>query len=126
MDGCIEHPDSRVAQSIRIPIIQTPQYTVYFQSIRINDREYTFVHCDVRDWNLNVLKSLRSDWNCLIDLHNGPLLALSELEDDKHQKFLELFDFKYLQQITGEDSIVRNLYIIMAPKMDNQGTKTPD
>lgn len=107
---------TNTSQSIRIPVIQTPNYTVYFQSILINDLEYTFVHCDVREWSLTVLRSLRSDWNCLLDLHNAPLLALSEDGDEKHKKFLELFGFKYLQQIKGEDNVLRHLYIIMAPK----------
>lgn len=109
---------NNTSKSIRIPVIQTQNYTVYFQAIRINDLEYTFVHCDVREWSLQVLRSLRSDWNCLLDLHNAPLLAISEEGDEKHQKFLELFGFKYLQQLTGEDNILRNLYIIMAPKQE--------
>lgn len=109
-----------ISQSIRIPIIQTEHYTVYFQSIRINELEYTFVHCEVREWGLQVLKSLRSDWNTLVDLHNGPLLALNEVGDEKHQHFLELFEFTFLQEITGEDGVVRNLYINRA--MSPSGT----
>ena len=103
--------DSSVTRSLRIPVIQTKEYTVYLQAIHLNTRPYTFVHADVHEWTLSSLKKLRSDWNCLIDLHNGPLLALNELDDEKHRKFLELFDFKPLQQLTGDDGVVRNLYI---------------
>lgn len=113
--------DGSISQSIRIPIIQTKDYTVFFQAIRINEIEYTFVHCDVREWSARVLKALRSDWNTLVDLHNGPLLALNEVDDEKHRHFLELFEFSYLQEITGEDGVVRNLYLNRAPHLETQG-----
>ena len=109
--------DPTVTRSLRIPVIQTKDYTVFFQAINLNDAPYTFVHCDVRSWTKSSLRALRSDWNCLIDLHNGPLLALNEVDDEKHRHFLELFDFTYLQQLTGDDGVVRNLFInqIQAP-----------
>ena len=103
--------DSTIVRSLRIPIIQNPNYTVFFQAIHINDVPYTFVHCDVSIWNKKTLRSLTSDWHLLLDLHNGPLLALNEENDEKHRHFLELFDFTYLQKLTGEDGVVRNLYI---------------
>jgi hypothetical protein len=103
--------DGSITQSIRIPVIHTENYTVFFQAIRINEDYCTFVHCDVREWSAQVLRSLRSDWNTLVDLHNGPLLALNEVGDEKHQHFLELFEFTYLQDIMGEDSTIRRLYI---------------
>lgn len=98
-------------QSIRIPVIQTSQYTVYLQSLRINDLEYTFVHCDVMESTVVSLRNLRMDWNTFVDLHNGPLLALSEHDDEKHQHFLELFDFTYLQDLLGDDEVLRKLYV---------------
>ena len=103
--------DSHLAQSIRIPVIQTSEYRVLLQSLRINDAQYTFVHCDVLKLTASSLRDLRMDWNTFVDLHNAPLLALSELGDEKHQHFLELFDFKYLQDLTGEDGTTRKLYI---------------
>lgn len=103
--------DSSVTQSLRIPVIQDPNYTVSLQRISINEQSYTFVHCDVNVWSASVLRSLRSDWNVLLDLHKDPFLALSELEDEKHQKFLELFGFTYLQNIEGADGVTRKLFI---------------
>ena len=110
--------DSSITRSLRIPVIQTKEYTVYLQAIHLNDQPYTFTHAEVHDWTLSTLKKLRSDWNCLVDLHNGPLLALNELDDEKHRKFLELFDFTPLQQLTGEDGVVRNLYINQEHKLN--------
>lgn len=114
---------SSVTRSLRIPVIQTKDYTVYLQAIHLNDQPYTFTHADVYEWNISTLRKLRSDWNCLIDLHNGPLLALNELDDEKHRKFLELFDFKPLQEITGDDGVIRNLYIHRSTSsQENSGT----
>lgn len=100
-----------ITRSLRIPVIQTPKYTVFLQAIHINDVPYTFTHADVLQWDKTTLRELRSDWNCLVDLHNGPLLALNEVDDEKHRHFLGLFDFTYLQQLTGDDGVVRNLFI---------------
>ena len=105
MDGSV------VSQSLRVPIIQDPNYTVSVQILKLNDTEYPFVHCDVRLWTASVLRSLRSDWNTLLDLHKSPFLATSELGDEKHYKFLELFGFTFLQTIEGADGITRNLFI---------------
>lgn len=104
--------DSRINQSTRIPVIQTNQYRVLLQSLSINDVQYTFVHCDMLEHSISALRNLRMDWNTFIDLHNAPLLALSEMGDEKHQHFLDLFEFKYLQDLTGSDGVTRKLYIL--------------
>lgn len=101
-----------VQQSFRIPVIQTKQYRVMLQGLMINDVQYTFVHCDVLEPSVSSIRNLLLDWNTFVDLHNGPLLALSELGDEKHQHFLELFKFKYLQDLKGSDDVTRKLYIL--------------
>lgn len=103
--------DGTLSQSLRVPIIKDQNYTVSVQILKINDVAYPFVHCDVHVWTASVLRSLRSDWDTLLDLHKTPFLATSEIGDEKHQKFLELFGFTFLQQIEGEDGVTRNLFI---------------
>ena len=101
-----------IHQSFRIPIIQTKQYRVLLQSLNINDAQYTFVHCDILEHSVSAIRNLQMDWSTFVDLHNAPLLALSELGDEKHQHFLELFHFKYLQDLKGSDDVTRKLYIL--------------
>jgi hypothetical protein len=100
-----------VAQSMRVPVINSIDYTVFVQGLRLNGELLVFVHCDVRKWDPTVAKRLLSDWKLFTDLFNGPLFALNEKGDEKHRKFLALFGFEFIEECVGTDSVTRNLFV---------------
>ncbi len=102
-------------QSLRVPVINNVDYTVYVQALNLNDTPMVFVHCDVRNWNRIIAKRLISDWKLFVDLFNGPLFAHNEQDDEKHRKFLALFGFEFLTECIGTDNVTRNLFIHKAP-----------
>jgi hypothetical protein len=103
-------------QSLRVPVINDVDYTVYLQSVNLNDRPLVFVHADVRNWNPVIAKRLLSDWKVFVDLFNGPLFALNEQDDEKHRKFLALFGFEFLSECVGTDNVTRNLFVYKPQK----------
>lgn len=105
-----------VEQSIRLPVINRPEYTAYIQSLTSNDTTYVFVHLDVRKWSAGVMRSMLSDFNCFAEMFGFPLYAFNELDDEKHRKFLELMGFEYVTQLTGFDNKTRNVYKLVYRK----------
>lgn len=93
--------------STRVPVIIKPSYVVSFE--RYND--ITWIHCIVEKWTPNIRRQLSQDFETLVYLHDDPIYAIHEIGDQKHEKFLALFKFSYLQNITGADGIERQIYI---------------
>lgn len=98
-------------QSAKVPVVNTQDYRIFFQLLHLNGIQLVFVHCDVINWSNQVSKRLRLDFNALCDLYGGDLFALNELTDTKHQKFLTFYGFEPLSEVTGDDGVVRNIYI---------------
>lgn len=91
----------------RVPVIIKPDYVVSFE--RYNDM--TWIHCQVTKWTSHVRRNLSKDFESLVYLHDDPIYAIHEIGDSKHEKFLALFKFQYLQPIMGEDGIERHVYL---------------
>lgn len=91
----------------RVPVILKPFYQVFFQ--RYNGT--TWIHCLVSKWSPQVRKQLSQDFESLVHLHDDPIYAVHEIGDTKHEKFLALFKFEYLQDILGLDGVLRQIYI---------------
>lgn len=105
----MEQPGSHF--SYRVPVIHREDYTVTVQMLNLNDQMLPFIHCDISKWNKGVLKSLKEDWKTYRTLVNSKFLALNELDDEKHRKFLSSFEFTFLAPLTCDDGVERNLYI---------------
>lgn len=91
----------------RIPVIIRPDYVVSFE--RYNDM--TWIHCHVNKWTSHVRRHLSQDFESLVYLHDDPIYAIHENGDTKHEKFLALFKFQYLQPVLGQDNIERHVYL---------------
>jgi len=46
-----------------------------------------------------------------VQIHRKPLLAIHEIGDKKHLKFLSLMGFTYHSNFEGMDNIMRQLYV---------------
>jgi len=106
-----------------VPVIQQPEYTVSVQMVVENNNKAALpvVHCDIREWGPVIAKRLKLDFECFVDLFNGPLYALSTASDAKKNKFLQAFNFEFLSEVQGTDGIARNLYVHKGNNNDGNG-----
>ena len=91
---------------MKTPVIYGDGYIVYLQYYL----DLSFIHCDCFCWNKTVKAALLADLDALVKIHRRPLLAVHEIEDKKHLKFLTMVGFTYHSKLKGLDNIMRHLY----------------
>jgi hypothetical protein len=96
-----------MSYTTRVPVIIKPEYVVSFE--RYN--ELTWIHCHVNKWSPAIRRNLSQDFESLVHLHDDPIYAIHEIGDTKHEKFLALFQFQFLQSIVGSDNVERHVYL---------------
>jgi hypothetical protein len=93
---------------MKVPVLDTDDFVLYLEDVNGN----SFIHCDVlAKWNKTVKKRLQVAFNLLVKEYGKELYALHTPEDRKHEKFLKMFDFSYLQSLTGKDGKDYDIYI---------------
>ena len=92
--------------SLRVPVIVRDDYTV---SLEYTSKMH-FGHVDVRKWNRSVALKLQQDFSLLKSLVNSPIYALHTPEDEKHRKFLDMYDFNYVCDFVDQDGLDQQLY----------------
>lgn len=65
----------------------------------------TFIHCDITNWSKSVKERLSDVWFVLSSFHGGPIYALHDIHDRKHEKFLKLFGFCRLKGLPDDKEI---------------------
>jgi hypothetical protein len=80
---------------LKVPVCVTEDYVIKFEQ----HLQGTFVHCDVFNWNKSIKEKLQVSWDTVANTHGGPIHALHDLHDQKHQKFLVMFGFKRLKHL---------------------------
>lgn len=78
---------------LKVPVIRRKDYEVLFEE----HLQGTFIHCDVRSWTLATAKAMATDFKLLCELHGGPIHALHDCRDRKHEKFLKFYGFEPLR-----------------------------
>ncbi len=91
---------------MKTPVVFHNDYVVYLEFFDGN----TFIHCDCYKWNKKVKNSLQQDVDSLVKLHRKPIIAIHEIEDKKHRKFLDIMKFTYHSDIPCTDGKVRQLF----------------
>lgn len=91
---------------MKTPVVYNNNYIVYLELFD----NHTFIHCDCFCWNKQVKLSLQKDVDTLVKLHNKVILALHDVEDDKHRKFLKLMKFEYHSDISCTDGKIRQIF----------------
>ena len=90
----------------KIKVSGDEDYTIYLEDF---DR-VCFIHCDVYKWNkttkIKIGKALESILEFGFDLH-----AFHDIDDDKHRKFLNMYDFKYFSTEACLDGLLRQVWI---------------
>ena len=91
---------------MKTPVAYNHNYILYFDYF---DGQ-TFIHCDCFKWNKKVRLELQQDVSTLVSLHKKPILALHDIEDIKHRKFLKLMKFESHSDIACTDGKTRQIF----------------
>lgn len=83
-------PEIAYEHFLKVPVCITKDYTIKLEQ-HISG---TFAHCDMLNWNKTVKCKFLAHWASVTANHGGPIYALHDLHDRKHQKFLEMCGFK--------------------------------
>lgn len=82
---------------MKLPVIQRPEFSLYFEPIPSKGELLTFIHCDVHHkWSKSVKERLDKDFSVLMGLRESPVFAMHPKGDHKHMKFLIMYGFKYV------------------------------
>lgn len=79
---------------LKVPVCITPDFIIRFEQ----HLHATFAHCDVFRWNKEVRQRLKESWHSVSSNHGGPIYAMHDVGDAKHEKFLKLFGFQPLDR----------------------------
>lgn len=88
-------PEIAFEHYFKVPVCKTEDYVIKFEE----HIKGTFVHCNVFKWNKTVKSRLSEDWKVIATKHGGPIYALHDVSDQKHEKFLKLFGFTKLIEL---------------------------
>tara|TARA_R110000822_G_scaffold56092_1_gene141873 strand:+ start:249 stop:557 length:309 start_codon:yes stop_codon:yes gene_type:complete len=87
---------------MKIPVVLHPNYMLYIEEFQ----DKIFMHCDVYKWNKTTKKSLDNSLQQMFNLYGRDLYALHEdTKDNKHRKFLEMYNFKLFSTEKSLDGI---------------------
>jgi hypothetical protein len=86
-------PDIAFEHYLKVPVVRRKDYEILLEE----HLEGTFIHCDVRNWTLSSAKAMGTDFELLCELHGGPIHALHDSRDRKHEKFLKFYGFEVLR-----------------------------
>tara|TARA_A100001015_G_scaffold290196_1_gene362913 strand:+ start:2983 stop:3330 length:348 start_codon:yes stop_codon:yes gene_type:complete len=96
----------------RIPVVDTDDYNIELQP-HINEDGFhmVFIHCDVTStWTKSLKRELKQTFKELSSQMDTPMYANCEVNDEKHKKFLKMFDFKPQFLVQEPDS--SDVYIL--------------
>lgn len=92
----------------KVPVVVTEDYVLYLE----DNEGFLFIHCDVLNrWTREVKNKLLKSFKEVTDKYGSPIYALHTKEDLKHEKFLKMFNFSYLQSIVGFDNNNYDIYV---------------
>lgn len=89
---------------MKTPVVVRDDYTLYLEDYN----GFWFIHCDCQRWTKTVKKQMFED---LIAVQKDDFYALHEIGDVKHEKFLKLFGFEFLEDFVGADNKPRQTYV---------------
>tara|TARA_R110002153_G_scaffold70900_8_gene185974 strand:+ start:407 stop:697 length:291 start_codon:yes stop_codon:yes gene_type:complete len=89
------------------PVVVDLDYTLYLDEFE----GLQFIHCDVRKWNKTTKKRLHKALELLLNIYKQDLHAIHDIDDNKHRKFLEMYEFKYFSTEHCLDGLLRQVWI---------------
>lgn len=89
-------PEVAYEHKFKVPVVQRKDYKICLEE---HAKQGTFIHCDVYNWHKSIALELQTDFTTLRNLHGGPIHALHDSKDRKHEKFLKLYGFAKAQDL---------------------------
>lgn len=94
-------PEIAFEHHFKVPVYRGKDFVVKFEE----HLSGTFIHCDVFTYSRSVKAKMLRVWRLLRALHGGPIYALHDSKDRKHEKFLMLFGFERLQVLPDHQEL---------------------
>lgn len=84
-----------MGSGLKVPVVdRSGDYTIYYEGLETPIGLMTFVHCDLHTrWSRAIKNKLRDDFESLLALRHEPLYCLRH--DNKQEKFIRMFGFRY-------------------------------
>jgi hypothetical protein len=88
---------------MKTPVVSNEHYVLYLENFNGN----IFIHCDCFKWNKTVKKQLKEDVDKIVNFVGQPILAIHNVEDKKHFKFLTMMGFAFFRNIESKELFIR-------------------
>lgn len=95
-------PEVAYEHKFKVPVVRRKSYVISFEE---HETQGTFIHCDVFRWSKRVALALFKDFQRLSLLHGGPIHALHDSRDRKHEKFLKFYGFTKHEELGDHQEI---------------------
>jgi len=91
----------------KVPVVNKPNYTIWLENYK---NIATFIHADVYKYNKSVRQEFGKDLNKLMDLHQNPLYVLTQSDNKKLKKFMNIYGLTLDHTPFCNDGIEREVY----------------
>jgi predicted solute-binding protein len=100
----------------RVVVIDEPEYIASYHEEDLGEgRIMTFVHLDVYYMSASILRQLKKQWDLWRHYVSTVLFCMGEEDDEKFERFVSKFGFKYLRDVPCTDNKTRRLYVNFGP-----------
>jgi hypothetical protein len=73
-----------------------------------------FAHITIKQFHPSLLRRMQNEWQLFRQHVTAPIFAVGEVDDDKWERFISRFDFKYQQHVICENGQRRRLFVSFA------------
>lgn len=92
-------------------VLLNDEYELHIDEYVRDEDQFLLLHLRFLKWTPSVFKRFSAHWRALRSCVAAPLFALGECDDDKWQRFVTRFGFKYLHTVICENGESRRLFI---------------
>ncbi|UGA46791.1 hypothetical protein HU230_0012410 [Bradyrhizobium quebecense] len=92
-------------------VLGTDEYAIHIEDFRRGQDTFLLLHLRFTRWTPSVFKRFIAHWTLLRQCVTAPLFALGEVDDDKWERFVTRFGFRFLQTVKCENGETRRLFI---------------
>jgi hypothetical protein len=95
----------------RHAIRATDDWWFHIDEYKRGQDQFLLVHLRVKNWNLSTLKQIAREWKLFRQCVTAPLYALADIDDDKWERFVTRFGFRFLCNIVCNNGEQRRLFV---------------
>lgn len=95
----------------RHPIRSTDDWWFEIDEYRRGQDQFLLVHLRVKNWKLSALKQFAREWKVFRQCVTAPLYACADVDDDKWERFVSRFGFRFFCNIVCNNGEQRRLFV---------------